>query len=318
MADPHADVAYRAMQTNEDIRRLIAKLGTTDNPRGEIMTAYRQARRDAPAAIESPALLNAVFDNLADSVSSTSNDVLAQALDIGLLQATGDLSAYGLDVANLSADDLDIEAMIAGIIAVVELQRQQTLTAYTTGQLNEDYLVGDGTRVGLLSPAPVVKEGSRWSAAAVAFAFSSMIQAALGRSSTPLYQKQAFAAIDRRTTNCCLLVNGQVQRIDADFILTGTPRYADRQPWPGFHDYCRTATGLIHSDDIGDDLTREIEDASQAELDFRADINGQIDDVKKRLATATEKEAAELNAELARLTDKLNEDISPAFSFSRR
>jgi hypothetical protein len=58
------------------------------------------------------------------------------------------------------------------------------------------------------------------------------------------YQKQAIAAIDGRTTDCCLRVHGQIQVLDRPFVLTGTPRYADRIQNPPFHHRCRTAVAL--------------------------------------------------------------------------
>lgn len=58
------------------------------------------------------------------------------------------------------------------------------------------------------------------------------------------YQKQVHAAIDKRTTDCCRRANGQIQELDAPFVLTGTPRYADRLMSPPFHGYCRTAISL--------------------------------------------------------------------------
>lgn len=57
-------------------------------------------------------------------------------------------------------------------------------------------------------------------------------------------QKQAIAAIDTRTTQCCLRVHGQIQDLDRPFVLTGTPRFADRIQNPPFHHRCRTAVSL--------------------------------------------------------------------------
>lgn len=58
------------------------------------------------------------------------------------------------------------------------------------------------------------------------------------------FQKQAIAAIDKRTTQCCLKVHGQIQNLDQPFVLTGTPRFADRIQNPPFHHRCRTAVSL--------------------------------------------------------------------------
>lgn len=60
------------------------------------------------------------------------------------------------------------------------------------------------------------------------------------------WDRQAIAAIDERTTDCCLNVNGQVVGLDEAFRLTGTPRYADRMMRPPFHWRCRTSVSLYH------------------------------------------------------------------------
>ena len=54
-------------------------------------------------------------------------------------------------------------------------------------------------------------------------------------------QKQVIAAIDERTTNCCLQAHGQIRDEGEPFVLTGTPRYASEIQNPPFHWYCRTA-----------------------------------------------------------------------------
>jgi hypothetical protein len=59
-----------------------------------------------------------------------------------------------------------------------------------------------------------------------------------------VYMKQAIAAIDAKTTDCCLQVHGQIQPLDKPFQLIGEPRYADEVDNPPFHWNCRTAEAL--------------------------------------------------------------------------
>lgn len=63
----------------------------------------------------------------------------------------------------------------------------------------------------------------------------------------PRYQRQAIAALDGRTTLCCLRVHGQIVGIDEPFVLTGTPRFAGRLMAPPFHWRCRTSVVLYHT-----------------------------------------------------------------------
>ncbi len=59
-------------------------------------------------------------------------------------------------------------------------------------------------------------------------------------------QKQAVAAIDDRTTECCLRVHGQIQDLDKPYKLTGTPRFQDEMMFPAFHWSCRTSSVAYH------------------------------------------------------------------------
>jgi len=59
-------------------------------------------------------------------------------------------------------------------------------------------------------------------------------------------QKQAVAAIDDRTTECCLRVHGQIADLDKPYKLTGTPRFQDEMMFPAFHWNCRTSSVAYH------------------------------------------------------------------------
>ena len=85
------------------------------------------------------------------------------------------------------------------------------------------------------------------------------------------YKKQAIATIDERTTDCCLRVHGQIQPLEKDFKLTGTPRFADKVPDPPFHWYCRTTEVLYNEkfEEFGI-TTATMRDAANSELEARA------------------------------------------------
>lgn len=71
-------------------------------------------------------------------------------------------------------------------------------------------------------------------------AVSSIIDATNSKSSDTL-MKMAMAVIDRRTTNCCLRVHGQIQPNNKPFILTGYPSFDSKMMQPPFHWNCRTS-----------------------------------------------------------------------------
>jgi hypothetical protein len=85
-----------------------------------------------------------------------------------------------------------------------------------------------------------------------------------------VFKKQAIAAIDDRTTDCCLRVHGQIQPMDQPFRLTGKPRFADRLQGPPFHWRCRTATTLYTQEMEAVGVpTPAMVDAARAELRAR-------------------------------------------------
>jgi len=84
------------------------------------------------------------------------------------------------------------------------------------------------------------------------------------------WQKQAIAAIDERTTNCCLQAHGQTQALDKPFRLTGTPRYADEMQHSPFHWYCRTSVTLYLPEFEESGIrTEEMRQAARDEIEAR-------------------------------------------------
>lgn len=82
--------------------------------------------------------------------------------------------------------------------------------------------------------------------------------------------RQAVAAIDERTTDCCLRVHGQIVGMDQPFRLTGSPRFADYVMAPPFHWHCRTAETLYipEFEEIGV-KTGDMRSAARGEIEAR-------------------------------------------------
>ena len=86
------------------------------------------------------------------------------------------------------------------------------------------------------------------------------------------WRKQAIAALDERTTDCCLRVHGQIKDLDEPFHLTGTPRFADEMQHPPFHWFCRTVETLwVEQFEQAGITTKEMRAAANAELKARED-----------------------------------------------
>ena len=82
------------------------------------------------------------------------------------------------------------------------------------------------------------------------------------------FQKQAIAALDAHTTDCCLRVHGQIQPLDGLFHLTGEPRFADNMDWSPFHWNCRTSVAL-YKPDYDDGLTEKMHEGANFILSER-------------------------------------------------
>jgi len=86
----------------------------------------------------------------------------------------------------------------------------------------------------------------------------------------PGLMKQAIAAIDQSTTDCCLRVHGQVKALNEQYELAGEPRFADRMDYPPFHWSCRTSSvAYMREWEDSSVTTAMMEEAAQAELAAR-------------------------------------------------
>jgi len=195
----------------------------------------------------------------------------------------------------------------------------------------EALVLGDGTRLGLLQPAPVVREAANWVTRTQALAWAAGLGGVLRRAGTAPgeFLKQAVAAVDERTTETCLRVHGQVTAMGGEFRLTGTPRFADRMAAPPFHWFCRTATALVRAEDADDELTREMRQAAGAEIVARERATLRVLELQGRLAAAGAAPDARAragdSARVRRLRGQLREargqvrvEIHPASATSRR
>lgn len=263
----HARAASLALQVGDDLEGLFRRLGTADSPRGRIMVAYRAARRQLMNRAGNWAI-NDILAKLRADVADAVQAQLVEAADVGNSQADVELRIWGLPPAAGPAPDT--RPAFDAIMGEVDAQLATARAVLFWGWAEPELVLGDETHAGTLSPSPVTRTAAHYLAAtaaivAAAAASSSLTAAGAGED----FKRQAIAAIDERTTDCCLRVHGQVVGMREDFRLTGTPRYADRIHHPPFHWYCRTATCLVPAADTEDDLTRQMRAAAKDELEAR-------------------------------------------------
>lgn len=267
--NPLAQAIRSAVRMNNDIGDLFARIGTSEHPRGAILIAYRNARRAMPAALKETNRVMAVrevLQGLRTAVLAGARTIIGQAVQLGQDEATRQLGFYDITpsvvpVSLYSQVDSAIKA-VAGYLDAQVLTIQAILA--TDGDAG--LITGDGERLGVLRPGDITAAAGFWTASLVWEAFSQMVSAA---SRDVEFKKMAVAAIDNRTTDCCLRVNGQVVLLSDKFHLTGTPRYADYLDWSPFHGWCRTS-GVLYLPEYDDGLSAAMQDAAQVVLDERS------------------------------------------------
>ena len=284
MSKAHEQAIKNALDTSDDIDTLFAKMGSAAHPRGAVVALYRSAVREIDQNLDNPAAVREILQSLRTRLIMAYTQLLNDAASAG--SARGERDIVITDLAQAGTPDADpsniVQSARAAIEAVVDSQIKQIYAQINMGA-DKAVIVGDEGRVGLLSPAVALLVGRQLIAAVVNRSKSERLIAAATNvrgivlpstsqlARVGVYKRQAIAAIDERTTDCCLRVNGQIVGLDEMFKLTGTPRFADKLTDPPFHDACRTSVALIHEDDVDDKLTREIREASQAEIKARED-----------------------------------------------
>lgn len=242
MANAHLAAVRAAGRTSAGLRRMFGRMGTEEHPRGAVLSAYRNARRAMRDVLRrrSPQMMveaAEVMGGLREEMNGLTMGYLLEADELGQRQAMRELRAYGVEVGGLRSgigQPTELAAAHEAWMGTVDQQLRATRMAVLFGE--PGLIIGDEERMGILSPGPVVREGARWVAIMAMLGWLLLIRRAEQRWGIE-FQRQAVAAIDERTTDCCLRVHGQVVGLKEDFRLTGTPRFADRLRDSPFHWY---------------------------------------------------------------------------------
>jgi len=269
MANPLELAIRSGIRANEDVGKLFARVGTKEHPRGFVLSAYRNARRAMRSALAEPYPVAAAAEVIAElrrTVRSEALTLLTDAEMQGTDEAARQLRFYGIETTRRTTVSTLALASADALLARIDAQGAAIQALILTGA-DEGQIIGDEERAGVLRASDVAVWAAQLAASLGWGAFESWSSQ---HASGYTWKKQAVAALDNRTTDCCLRVHGQVQPFTRPFELTGTPRYADRMDWPGFHPWCRTA-GVLYSDDFDFGLTGRLTEAAQTILNERAD-----------------------------------------------
>jgi hypothetical protein len=277
MSNPLKQAIDSGVKANETIAGLFARIGTTDHPRGFVLSAYRNANRALKTAISEPYPLIALSDTMNElrrTISSETTSLLTDAQGIGIEEAARQMQFYGVKTA-VSGDptgQAQRQAVVDAMVARVDAQ-EAMIQAMILAEAEPEQITGDEDRQGILKPSDIAVNLAALAATLLWSGFSDWASAHMIQSGDgTVFQKQAIAALDNRTTDCCIRVHGQIQPLDKPFKLTGTPRFADEMDWPGFHWWCRTS-GVLYLPEYDDGLTAKMRDGADYWLSERAKGN---------------------------------------------
>ncbi len=259
-----------AVRMNDTLAGLFAAAGDTTTGKGYIVRSYRNANRALPAALQENDPRRAVRDvvtELRTVIKSELRGSLETSFQTGLDESARQLRFYSIKTEpKINPYDLtkQVDSAVSAVVAQLDAQ-EQTLQAMLSSGIDTTLMTGDESRQGVLKPGEVVTGAAYWIAALVWDAFSwwsSYNQSGYD------FQKQSIAALDGRTTDCCLRAHGQIVPLKDKFSLTGTPRFADALDWTPFHWRCRTSI-VLYLSQFDDGLTEKMRAGAAWILDQR-------------------------------------------------
>lgn len=266
MATPHQLAVRLALNTSDDLGVLFDDLGSEDNPTG-IYGIYASL---LPA-------LEQTFDTDSARAYLILGEMGRQAVRevLGVMDRAGKLG-YKTGATMLSIYDVEargavttqpqiVAAATEQVLSIVRAQVLSARNALQFGTFDKSAVVGDTVTTGLLTPGPVIREATRMITTTAETVKADTITQGVGATQDQ-WGWQVQAAIDERTTECCLEAHGQVIPLDGQFYLTGEPHYAEYMSKPPFHWYCRSVAALVRLDQADDALTDEMLGAAKDEL----------------------------------------------------
>jgi hypothetical protein len=267
MANPLEQSIRSGVRANARIGDLFAKLGAGEHPRGVVPTIYRSGMEGLTKALAAPnrqEAARAALVTMRRELDSELRSLLLTADELGKDEAARQLSFFKIEAAKTINLSTQSQGALQAILTRFDAQTAAVSALLATGA-SEDLILGGESRTGVLRPGDVLSTSAFWLARSVWTAWAEMVQ-----KNSNGFSKQAVAALDNRTTDCCLRVHGQVQPLNGQFNLTGDPRYADNLDWAPFHWWCRTSI-VLYKEEFDDGLTERMRTGARTILNERAD-----------------------------------------------
>jgi hypothetical protein len=239
--EPSKAAVRAARMSSQQLGRVLdEQLGSTDHPQGAAYDAIRSARLDL--AQVGPSGGFRIVGDLRRTLSLIGLAAIPDAIRIGQQAANQQAELAGLTGASVLLPFTG--TLIEGWNTAVE-GFLRPIDAMLAVPVEMDLLIGDGSHLGFLQPAPFTREGSNWLAWTFWAAFLAWLFGRRGVPTDSNLWKTAVPVLDLVTTDCCKRVaEHPTIRIHEVFELKGSPRFADRMQLPPFHWRCRTTVAL--------------------------------------------------------------------------
>ena len=273
----HKAEVQAALRVNRKLRTTQDKISPSKHPYNALTQIYKTTRRHIYKNFDNLADLRNILFFFSSTVTSIVRPLFESSDELGKSAGLASVARRKIET-DISFQSNNVVPAMSAVTEILNSQVTQTMSIATIGGAVET-VIGDGVNsVGFFSQGVLNKQINGYITTLTAMATLSIYQQAIADLiSEDVFYKQAIAAIDEVTTECCLIVHGQFQRIESDFILVGSPRYADQINNPPFHWNCRTATALVHASERFDSLTQEMIDAAANELEARGDSNYRVE-----------------------------------------
>lgn len=276
----HKAEIQSALRVNRKLRAMQNGISPSKHPRNALTQIYRTTRRLIHNNFDDLQELRNILFLFSSTVSMIIRPLMEDAAKLGSVAGLQSLDRRKISTigASTAVSSPIVTPAIVAIKQIADSQVAQTISVAAIGG-SVTTVIGDGVNsVGFFSQGILNKQINGFITAVTALSqFALWEQFIAQQIADDVYYKQAIAAIDQNTTECCLIVHGQFQPIDSMFELIGSPRFADLIENPPFHWNCRTATALVHASERFDSLTQEMIDAAASEIEARGDNDYRVE-----------------------------------------
>lgn len=276
----HRAEVKAALLVNKKLRATQNSISPSKHPRNALTQIYRITRKRIYTNFTNLAELKNILFIFSSTVRQIITPLITRIELLGITAGISSLNRRKIPnspIVTASTPNI-VTPAVEAIVKIADSQVEQTLAVASIGGAVET-VIGDGVNsVGFFSQGTINKQTNIFLTAITALATLTILNLFIAEQiQENIFYKQAIAAIDEVTTECCLIVHGQFQPINNDFSLIGSPRFADFINNPPFHWNCRTATALVHASERYDGLTQEMLQAAARELKARGDTGYRVE-----------------------------------------